>query len=85
MYMETGLVNMPMEGMTRAISEELLHRPFHQVKIAVDCASVIIAAILSLVFLHHMDGLREGTILCAIAVAPIMRSFQKLIYHIYKH
>ena len=85
LYMETGLVNMPMEGMTRAISEELLHRPFYQVKIAMDCASVAIAMILSLVFLHHMGGLREGTILCAIAVAPVMRFLQKLICHIFKH
>lgn len=77
LYMETGLVNMPMEGMTRAISEALVHRPFHQVKVVVDCSSVVLAAVLSLVFLHRIDGLREGTVLYAVLVAPLMPVVQR--------
>lgn len=79
LYMDTRLVNMPMEGMTHAISSQLVHRPFHQVKIVVDCGSVALAAVLSLLFLHRIDGLREGTVLCAVLVAPLMPWIQKLL------
>ncbi len=40
LYMDAGLVNMPMEGMTNAIAERIVKKPFHDVKVAVDCLAV---------------------------------------------
>ena len=39
-YMDVKLVNMPMEGMTLAISDCFPNIEFHKIKIIVDCSSV---------------------------------------------
>lgn len=79
MYVGTKLINMPMEGMTSAITELLPGKSFHQVKIVVDCIVVVVALVLSLVFLHGLYGVREGTILCALLVGYTMKPVQKVL------
>lgn len=80
LYMDVELVNMPMEGMTHAVNETLFSRlPFHDVKVMMDCLVVGIGVALSLVCLGHLDGIREGTILCAILVGKIMKPLQKIL------
>ena len=60
LYMGVKLVNMPMEGMTHAISEKILKKlPFHDVKVIMDCLSVGIGIVLSFVFLGKLEGIRE--------------------------
>ncbi|MBM6869523.1 hypothetical protein H7U37_02930 [Pseudoflavonifractor phocaeensis] len=71
LYVEAGLVNMPMEGMTMAMARKL-GKPFHNVKIVVDCFVVALGAILSLVFLHRLDGVREGTVIAAVVTGKIL-------------
>lgn len=80
LYMDAGLVNMPMEGMTRAIGERVVKRwPFHDVKVAVDCLAVAAALFMSLVFLHDIQGIREGTVLCAVWIGRMMKPMQKVL------
>lgn len=76
LYMETDLVPMPMEGLTQAIARKA-GKPFHNVKIVVDCTSVVIGIVLSLVFLHGLLGIREGTVITAIVVGKVMGLFKK--------
>ena len=77
LYMGVKLVNMPMEGMTHAISEKILKKlPFHDVKVIMDCLSVGIGIVLSFVFL---EGIREGTVICALLVGKIMKPLKKVI------
>lgn len=83
-YMDTKLVNMPMEGMTMAISECLPTKEFHQVKVMVDCASVGLGIILSFVCLHGLFGIREGTIICALCVGKILPWAKKIIQPLMK-
>lgn len=71
LYVEANLVNMPMEGMTMALAKKM-GKPFHNVKIAVDCFVVALGAILSLVFLGRLDGVREGTVIAAIVTGKIL-------------
>jgi uncharacterized membrane protein YczE len=78
-YMEAKLVNMPMEGMILAIVKKLPKLAFHNAKIILDCFVVIIAAILSLVFLGGLYGVREGTVLCALLVGRLMGPIQKVL------
>ena len=59
-YMDVKLVNMPMEGMTLAISDCFPNIEFHKIKIIVDCSSVAIGVVLSFLFLHGLFGIREG-------------------------
>lgn len=77
MYVGTKLINMPMEGMTSAITELLPGKSFHQVKIVVDCIVVVVSLVLSLVCLHGLYGVREGTVLCALLVGYTMKPIQK--------
>lgn len=77
-YMNAKLVNMPMEGMTLAISEQL-GKPFARVKAVVDCSTVILALVLSLVFLHGIEGVGVGTVLAAVCVGLLVKPIQKLV------
>lgn len=76
LYIEVDLVPMPMEGMTLAIAKKL-NKPFHNVKIVVDCAVVVLGLILCLTMLHRLDGIREGTIIAAIITGKIVALAKK--------
>ncbi len=76
LYMEVDLVPMPMEGLTQSIAKKV-GKPFHNVKIVVDCSTVVLGIILSFVFLHGLLGIREGTVITAIVVGKVMGLFKK--------
>lgn len=76
-YVDTDLVPMPMEGFTLAITHKFKNIPFHYMKIIVDCFVVTAGAILSLLFMHDIVGIREGTIISAIAVGKVIALLQK--------
>lgn len=80
LYMDAGLVNMPMEGMTSAVAERMIKgKPFHDVKVAMDCLAVAAAVALSFIFLGDLEGIREGTLLCAVLVGKVMKPLQKVV------
>ena len=58
------------EYLVNVISKKI-RREFGLVKVSFDITLVIIACILSIVFLHHIEGVREGTIAAALLVGPI--------------
>jgi len=70
-YIDTKLMLMPPEGVVVAI-----HKTFKQTmgrsKIIEDVALVVIALILSLTVLHRVEGIREGTVILALCVGPVM-------------
>lgn len=59
------------EYFVRAISRRL-RREFGYVKLAFDVTLVILACVLSLVFLSGIYGVREGTVTAALIVGPIV-------------
>jgi uncharacterized membrane protein YczE len=69
---------MPAEGLVGCLSEKL-HKPFSQMKTFVDCSSVLIGAMLSLLFLGKLTGIREGTILTALLVGKTMGTLRKFV------
>lgn len=78
MYVDVKLVNMPMEGLTHAISEKILKgKPFHETKVIVDCMVVGLSILFSLVFLGRLEGVREGTIISALVIGKAMKPIQK--------
>ena len=80
LYMDVQLVNMPMEGMTHAVNRVFFPgKPFHDIKVIMDCLTVVIGIVLSCVFLGKLDGIREGTIICALSVGKLMHSMQKIL------
>ena len=61
------VVTMAGEGVALALVKTV-KAPFAKAKISVDCSLVIIAVILSFLFLHTLAGVREGTVAAAIFV-----------------
>lgn len=76
LYLEVNLVPMPMEGMTLALAQ-VTKRPFPNVKIVVDCSVVLLGLALSLLLLHRLDGVREGTIIAAVVTGKLIALVKK--------
>lgn len=64
------------EGLMLAISQ-VTHIEFGKVKIGVDCGQVAVAVGISLISMHTLKGVREGTIAAAILVGTIVRIYTK--------
>ena len=73
---KTEVVYLPGDGFIVAISK-VLKREFGKVKPYYDVSFVLIAAALSIVFLGYLAGVREGTVISAIIIGPIVRVFKK--------
>ena len=73
---KTEIVYLPADGVIVAISK-VLKIEFPKVKPFVDTSMVVIAAILSIIFLGYLAGVREGTIISAIIIGPIVKILKK--------
>ncbi|MBE6508208.1 MAG: YitT family protein [Methanobrevibacter sp.] len=73
---QTEIVYLPADGVIVAISK-VLKKEFSTVKPFVDTSMVIIAAVLSVVFLGYLAGVREGTVISALIIGPIVRVLKK--------
>lgn len=73
---QTEVVYLPPDGIIVAISK-VLNKEFPKVKPFFDTTLVLLAAILSLVFLGYLAGVREGTIISAVIIGPIVKVLQK--------
>lgn len=71
----------PGEGIVRVIACKI-GREFGKIKIYFDVTQCVLAIILSLLVLHSIQGLREGTILSAILVGTFVCWYSKLFYNI---
>ncbi len=85
LYLGADIVPMPMEGMTLAIVKKLNNKiTFHNLKIILDCASVLMAILVLLVGLGFSAGfatgvVREGTVVTALTVGPVMGLIAKFL------
>ncbi|AMD17106.1 hypothetical protein TL18_03140 [Methanobrevibacter sp. YE315] len=73
---QTEIVYLPADGIIVAISK-VLKKEFSNVKPFVDTSMVVLAAVLSVVFLGYLAGVREGTIISAIIIGPIVKILKK--------
>jgi uncharacterized membrane protein YczE len=73
---QTEVVYLPADGVIVAVSE-VLKKEFPKVKPFIDTSMVILAAILSIVFLGYLSGVREGTIISALIIGPIVKILKK--------
>ena len=73
---QTEIVYLPADGVIVAISR-VLNIEFPKVKPFVDTSLVVIAAVLSVVFLGYLAGVREGTVISAIIIGPIVKVLKK--------
>ena len=67
-----GVAMLPAEARNRAIST-VTGKRYENVKIFFDVLYIVISAVLCLVFLHELKGVREGSIIAAFAVGLLIR------------
>ena len=76
MYLSPNILPTPGEGMSLAISD-CTGLPLSSGKTVFDCSLVVISTAVSLLFFRRLTGVREGTVICALLVGPVMRQMQK--------
>lgn len=69
---QTEVVYLPADGIIVAIAK-VLDKEFSKIKPYVDTSMVILAAVLSVIFLGYLAGVREGTIISALIIGPIVK------------
>ena len=78
LYIDVQLAPMPAEGLVGCIAGKT-GKPFSKMKTLFDCTSVAVGAVLSLVFLGKLMGIREGTVLTALLVGRMMGVIRKFV------
>ena len=73
---KTEVIYLPPDGIIVALSKAL-KKEFGKIKPYCDVTFVVITAILSMVFLGYLAGVREGTVISAIIIGPIVRVLMK--------
>ena len=76
LYIEVDLAPMPAEGLVGCIAGKV-KKPFSTMKSLFDCTSVLVAAVLCLVFMGKIVGIREGTVVTAILAGRMMGLIRK--------
>lgn len=72
LYIQANILSLPGEGVMQALSQKT-GITLSTAKIIFDWSVVIIAAILSLVYLKKLSGVREGTIIAAFGVGLCLK------------
>lgn len=67
-------VMMPADNLVKVLATVVLKKDFGKVKVAFDVTLVCIAAVTSLIFLHEIVGIREGSLIAALTVGIIART-----------
>lgn len=71
-----GVVTLAGEGMVLAVCRAF-GTPFPKTKVGFDVTLVLIASVLSLLFLHRLEGVREGTVAAAILVGMVAKQVNR--------
>ena len=72
-----GVAMLPAEAMNRAISK-VTGRRYENIKIVFDVLYITVSAVICLAFLGELKGVREGSIIAALAVGSIMKAFSRI-------
>lgn len=70
-FVKAKMVPLSAEGLCLALSVTFKWR-FSRVKVAVDCTMVAVAVVASLIIFQGIEGVREGTIICAVSIGFII-------------
>jgi cytidylate kinase len=77
-YVTPQISPAPAEGVTAAMSQKT-GWPVPRCLLIFDIAIVAVAVVLSLIFFHGLVGVREGTIICALTLGPVMKPIMAVI------
>lgn len=68
---------LPGEAMNRAISQ-VTGKKYTNIKIFFDALYIVLSAILCMIFLGGLKGVREGSIIAAVAVGMLIKGYEKI-------
>ncbi|XPV69828.1 MAG: DUF6198 family protein [Halarcobacter sp.] len=74
LVVKSKLTYLPLEGLVVVISKTF-KKEFGKVKISMDTLMVILGVISSFVFLNHLVGIREGSIIAALSIGAMIKYF----------
>ena len=72
-----GVAMLPGEAMNRAISK-VAGKRYENVKIFFDILYIVISALICMVFLGRLQGVREGSIIAAVLVGSIIKVYNRI-------
>lgn len=78
MQKNTALIMLPGDGIVQAISH-VCGREFGKVKVGFDVSNIALGAIISLVSMGGLYGVREGSVLTACLVGFVIRGYSRLV------
>ena len=73
-----SLLVLPGDGFVQVLAQ-VTGKSFGGVRVISDTIQILIAAVLCLIFLHALVGVREGTIIAAILVGSIVKIFARIL------
>ena len=73
-----SLLVLPGDGFVQVLAH-VTGKSFGGVRVISDTTQILIAAVLCLIFLHALVGVREGTIIAAILVGSIVKIFARIL------
>ena len=73
-----SLLVLPGDGFVQVLAQ-VTGKSFVGVRVISDTTQILIAAVLCLIFLHALVGVREGTIIAAILVGSIVKIFARIL------
>jgi uncharacterized membrane protein YczE len=76
LYLRANLLPQPAEGLILAIQKKSGWK-LHNIKVAFDSSVVIIAAVISLIIIKKIVGIREGTLISMIGIGKCLGFFTK--------
>ena len=74
MQLKGGVALLPGEAMNRAVSE-VTGKRYENIKILFDIIYIALSAVICLVFLGKLKGVREGSIIAAVAVGLLIKLY----------
>ena len=74
---------LPGEAMNRAISK-VTGKRYENIKITFDVAYIVLAALICLVFVGKLKGVREGSIIAAVLIGNIIKMYNSAFNRIIK-
>lgn len=77
MLLKTEIVTLPGESMNHAISI-VWNKNYADVKIIFDICYITVAALLSMCFLKRLEGVREGSLIAAVAIGNIIKVYENV-------
>ncbi len=80
LQLEANVVNNAGEGIVKVLALKL-KKKFGDVKLIVDVSIVVVAVAISFIGLAEIQGIREGTIVSALIVGPMVKFFRQVFDH----